>query len=383
VFSFFSCLFPRFSCSARGVHVHVIVPLQMLCDVSFRVCAFLTLLAWASPSRVRAQDLPTITYTTTDGLTHDIATRVLQDTRGFLWVGGPTALSRFDGERFTSYGRAEGLDVGTGVNDLKLGSRGDLWIGTNGAGIFRFDLTTPDRTARLTRFTVGDGRPSNRVNVVMIAPDGRLWAGTDAGLFVGGTERPFERVPLPPGPGGLPRDSVPISAMQDDGSSLWIGTTMRVYHCAVAPPHVCREGPPGRARALLLGENGRLWIAGDEDLEAWSIDAARTPGGRPEVTLKGSRLRRMLKVPEGILGITEDRRLITFDGSALQVLYTSNDASRLNDVIVDESRNLWLATNGGLVAIRRQVSRCFRRTQASVSRTCGRCAATHGVACTR
>src|SRR5262245_14404904 len=125
---------------------------------------FLVITLCLGPAIVCAQELPTITYTTADGLGHDIVTRVLLDPRGFLWLGGPSGIARFDGERFTVYGRAEGLDVGTAVNDLKLGPSGDLWIATNGAGVFRFDLNSTDPAARFTQIRVGDGRPSNRVN---------------------------------------------------------------------------------------------------------------------------------------------------------------------------------------------------------------------------
>ena len=158
---------------------------------------FIVVAACLCAADLSGQDLPVVTYTSAQGLTHDIVTRVVQDPRGFLWIGGVADLARFDGERFTNYGQADGLDVGTGVNQLTFGPDGNLWIATNGAGIFRFNVTTTDRASRFMQIRVGEGRPSNRVNTMFVAADGRLWAGTDAGLFVGSPQRGLQRLALP------------------------------------------------------------------------------------------------------------------------------------------------------------------------------------------
>jgi hypothetical protein len=107
---------------------------------SYTIALHILTVAASCATSLHAQDLPALTYSTEQGLTHDIVTRLVQDPRGFLWVGGTTDIARFDGEHFTTYGRAEGLDVGTAVNQLSFGPEGDLWIATNGAGVSRFNL---------------------------------------------------------------------------------------------------------------------------------------------------------------------------------------------------------------------------------------------------
>ncbi|HYX40101.1 MAG TPA: two-component regulator propeller domain-containing protein, partial [Pyrinomonadaceae bacterium] len=52
----------------------------------------------------RAERLPLKTYTTADGLAHNVINKIVRDSRGFLWFCTEEGLSRFDGYSFTNYG---------------------------------------------------------------------------------------------------------------------------------------------------------------------------------------------------------------------------------------------------------------------------------------
>jgi signal transduction histidine kinase/ligand-binding sensor domain-containing protein len=316
-----------------------------------RVLPILILVFSPSPTTVSAQDLPAITYTTANGLPHDIVTRLLLDPRGFLWLGGPSSLARFDGERFTTYGRAEGLDVGTSVNDLRLGPDGDLWIATNGAGIFRLDLTSTDSATRFTQIRVGEGRPSNRVNAVLVSPGGRVWAGTDAGLFIGGAGQELQRLALPL-PSKYAQDAIQITSLITKDSWVWVGGTAGVYRCGLDGTG-CHAASAGAVRSLVLGRDGRLRLVRADGIELWQLDAAGQPVGPPE-TIRGDwKPRRIADASNGTLILSDDSRLIWTDTRTERVLLTS-EVFRLNDIVEDSSGNLWMSSYGGLVAIRRQ-----------------------------
>src|SRR5262249_29298132 len=91
----------------------------------------LCLLSWVLGfvASLPAERLPIKTYTTADGLARDYITRIVRDSRGFLWIGTSEGLSRFDGYQFTTYTRADGLPHHS-VRDVLETRSGQYWIAT-------------------------------------------------------------------------------------------------------------------------------------------------------------------------------------------------------------------------------------------------------------
>ena len=56
-----------------------------------------------------AQEMSVRIHTVKNGLPSNYVFGTYQDKLGYLWVGSPVGLSRFDGKSFTNYGLAEGL----------------------------------------------------------------------------------------------------------------------------------------------------------------------------------------------------------------------------------------------------------------------------------
>src|ERR1043165_2775398 len=79
--------------------------------------------------KVNSEHLPIKTYTTADGLAHNVVNRIVRDSRGFLWFCTDEGLSRFDGYSFTTYGLEQGLPSAV-VNDLVETRQGDYWVAT-------------------------------------------------------------------------------------------------------------------------------------------------------------------------------------------------------------------------------------------------------------
>ncbi|PAP80177.1 hypothetical protein B1759_01910 [Rubrivirga sp. SAORIC476] len=125
---------------------------------------------------------------------------------GTFWVGTATGLSRWDGEALVPL-RAPGAPEAA-VTALAGGPDGELWIGTYGAGLLRYD----GRTVEPVPGTEGD-------NVLSLhrRRDGALWVGTDGsgllllddGLFRVSTAQ------------GLPSQIVP-QILEDEQGRLWL-----------------------------------------------------------------------------------------------------------------------------------------------------------------
>lgn len=81
-------------------------------------------------------------YTIDDGLSSNEISSLLQDYRGFLWIGTDWGLNRYDGRSFKQYTRTgnNGL-IHYAINSLAEDKQGNIWIATN-KGISRFDPLT-------------------------------------------------------------------------------------------------------------------------------------------------------------------------------------------------------------------------------------------------
>ena len=110
-----------------------------------------------------------------DGLEGTAVNCVCPDSEGFLWFGGYTGLYRYDGNEFKKYLIEERA---LPVRDIVQDGSGDLWVGTNGEGLYRFDGST------FTECKLNDEECGAAViNKLYLDSDGRVWAGTKAGLF--------------------------------------------------------------------------------------------------------------------------------------------------------------------------------------------------------
>ena len=93
------------------------------------------------------------------------ATRAYEDAAGNVWFLSAAGLLRAYSDSLESVAPEINARAVTADRD------GNLWVGTNGAGLIRFK----NRTVRT--FAKADGLPNNVVMTVLAAADGKLWAG--------------------------------------------------------------------------------------------------------------------------------------------------------------------------------------------------------------
>ncbi|OJJ14115.1 hypothetical protein BKI52_44120 [marine bacterium AO1-C] len=86
-------------------------------------------------SGIQAQSLLNVThYTTDNGLPHNITYNLIQDQKGYIWIGTDDGLVRYDGRQFKTYRSSQGL-LSNYVIDLAEAADGTLWIGTWKGGV--------------------------------------------------------------------------------------------------------------------------------------------------------------------------------------------------------------------------------------------------------
>ncbi len=110
--------------------------------------------------------------------------KLYEDSHGFLWIGTSNGLNRFDKklEHFTIYihndrksGSLTNSFIRSILEDKKAGC---LWIGTQGGGLNRLDLSKDI----FSSFTTKDGLPNNCICGILQDKKGNLWLSTYKGI---------------------------------------------------------------------------------------------------------------------------------------------------------------------------------------------------------
>lgn len=120
-------------------------------------------------------------YNTIDGLSDNHTTAILQDSRGFIWIGSTHGLNRFDGRTFKNY-----TILGEqGLTDLNIyalaeDSQGNIWVGTQN-GLNKLD----PNTEKIKQYFMGSGPgtiPYKWCNSLYVDKENKLWLSTEKGL---------------------------------------------------------------------------------------------------------------------------------------------------------------------------------------------------------
>lgn len=255
-------------------------------------------LTFMQTDQANAQHISFRAYNGEQGLTDDAITSLTQDRAGFLYVGTPSGLYRYDGWRFKRLGPDEGLTQTSLTEAVRAAPDGSVWI------VFA------DRVYRLLAGTMasaplelepGDDYEQNAAtlgNDLLLVRNGRLLRvhaepGETGSLSV----RPYITVP------DLAHSAASLSATGFDtvqvlDGEVWVGCAHHL--CRIDKTGVTEIGgasglPDDRWTALLRDTSSTLW--------------ARSPG-RIASRRRGDRRFSVISVPGGPGTYTHDARLI-------------------------------------------------------------------------
>lgn len=218
-----------------------------------RLSVWIYVVCWLGTlGSVSAQECNFRSYSVADGLPQSQVNAIFQDQRGFVWLGTQGAgISRFDGKQFVNYSPASGL--GSGVITSITGWDDQIWSGTS-SGLYYFDKD---------HWIPSDSNLGVELEITALEPsDSTLWVGTRKGLarFIDGKlEKVVTRTGL---------DQSEIRVMLAEGDSLWVGTFRQGLFVITGNEKWWKVKPVGEAlglsgskiRALVRDEEETLWV---------------------------------------------------------------------------------------------------------------------------
>lgn len=309
------------------------------------------------------------------GLSQGFVNCILQDRRGFIWLGTQDGLNRYDGYSVTVF-KSDPDDArslrSSAVWALAETRDGALWVGTDGGGLNRFDPATETFTAFGHDPRAPTSLSSDRLRTLLEDADGMLWVGTDGG----GLNRfdPRTRVATrfrhdPRVPTSLSSDRV-RSVVRDRTGRIWVGTDgggLSRLDPARGEFTVFRHDPADarslgddRVRSVYEDREGRIWVATyDHGLNR--LDPAGSSFARYEAdprdprSISNDRVRAVLQDRSGAIWVGTDGGLNEWNpatGAFARYRHVATDpfslsVDRVLSLFEDRGGVLWVGTQGG------------------------------------
>ncbi|HOB51575.1 MAG TPA: two-component regulator propeller domain-containing protein [Acidobacteriota bacterium] len=343
-----------------------------------KLCVLLALLAGAAAAGKPIPDCRFDHLGVAEGLSESAVTAIIQDSRGFIWIGTHDGLNKYDGYTFTVYrsqpGNPDSLSDNA-VSTLCEDRDGMLWVGTIGGGLTRFD---PNReTFSRPRLAGRNPVETSRDVIGAIIQDrrGRIWIGHGGGIDRGAHHQ------TPSQSRFLRISTLTGRLLEDPAGSVWlIVGSNQLYRfdedSGRFDPFPLRlpattSGAPIRELVYLEG-TGTLLVSAADRLYTFSLVQRRLLDEREPLVIPATiRLR-------GLSGGVEDESgrilLGTFgngiveierrDRTVRQRIHDPNDPWSLsnNDVVrlmADRSGIIWIGTEGGGVNLIKQAKYKF------------------------
>ncbi len=201
------------------------------------------------------------------GLSQSTVQGIVQDHDGFIWVATQDGLNRYDGYSIVVFRPVEG-DLNSLADNfihcLYVDRQGQLFIGTRGAGLNRYNRNLEN----FTRFH-GNGEHTSAMRDVTALcedKDGVLWVGTQDGVFLLRPKR--ERLEPLAQPLAVPHARISC-IFEDAAGTLWLAVEGDALYRRTATGFAAvtrADANLGRINALCGDSHGNLWIGADQGL---------------------------------------------------------------------------------------------------------------------
>lgn len=287
-----------------------------------------------------------VNYTTDNGLALDPVACGYKDNLGNLWFGtAGGGVSRYDGKSFTNFTTAQGLTYNL-VCSIIQDKSGNLWFGTGGGGVSRYDGKS------FANFTTEQGLANNDVYSIAEDNAGNIWFGTIGGGVSRYDGNSFSIFTTNEGLA----NNVVLGIMKDSAGNLWFasdGGGVSCFDGKTFTNYTTAQGLPSNRVWCLTEDNvGNIWF-GTFGGGVSCYDGKSFTNFNTEQGLAFNRIRSISVDSKGIIWIgTFGGGVSRFDGETFANFTTANGLA--NDIVYsiteDNSGNLWFGTYGGGVS---------------------------------
>jgi ligand-binding sensor domain-containing protein/signal transduction histidine kinase len=282
-------------------------------------------------------------YGTEQGLPISSVLCSLEDGFGNLWFGtNGGGVSRYDGKSFSNFTTAQGL-AGNVIWCIIQDSSGNIWFGTDGDGASRYD------GKGFTNFTAAQGLVGNNVRSIIQDKSGNLWFATYNGVskYNGKTFTNYTVA------NGLPHNYI-YSIMRDKSDNLWFATGRGAswYNNETFMNFRTSQELGGKAiRCIIQDVYGRIWFA-IQGGGAIMYDGKNFTKYTTAQGLVDNRVYCIMQDRSGGVWFGTEGGVSRYDGKTFTNYTTSAGLpdNVISNILQDRSGNIWFCTFGGGVS---------------------------------
>ena len=309
-------------------------------------------------------------FTVNDGLSQSHINTILQDSRGFIWIGTENGLSRYDGYEFVNYTNQpydENSLSNNYINAICEDSQGVLWIATK-KGLNSFDV----KKGTFTAYT-NDPKKSNSISDdlilnVYIDSKNEIWVKTLKSLDLFDVKtNTFRRFPHYYDLFRFVSGYIHFPIFEDKMGRMWVGTKdglnffdrdLQLFNRYISLEYDSKSLSHDEIRSFCEDKDGTIWIGTANGLNAFDPSKKEFRRYYPEANTKNllnsNRINALYQDESGSLWVGTSGGLYMFDKveKKFSKVSAKNDAtinSTVNSIVKDKSGVLWIGTLKGLV----------------------------------
>ena len=283
-----------------------------------------------------------------EDLPNDHARALFEDRDGAMWIGVSGAgLVRWRAGLVEALTEADGL-AGHDVRALAEDGEGRIWAGTeNGVSVIEprpFDSSRRELTpgkGRITTYRVEQGLPANDINGLARGRDGQMWIATAKGVCAAKRhDLRCERLALFSGS--------PNAVLEDRLGRLWVGTDAGLFSEGFDPTPFAGQS----VNVLLPSNQGGLWVGFLGGVVAL-VDARGIERYGAADGLPAGRVVAIYEDPEGSVWVATDNGGLTRLKPKRVTMYSTAEglpSNVIGSVVQDGAGTIWAGTQCGPVS---------------------------------
>lgn len=329
------------------------------------IITILAILIYIVPRNIYASKMINFeNLTIENGLSQATAETIIQDSKGYIWIGTNDGLNRYNGSEIKVLkSNDKNSIISNYITALVEDKNGNLWVGTD-QGVSKVNLD--DYTIKNYRYYENNkNTPYSSILSFYLDKEGSIYMGSNCGVYLYNEEDDDFKKIL-----GLKDDlgyKNVYSINEDKNNNLWIGTDRGLYKLSLKTKKVTNYTAKytdtkrwGTIYSIFFDDKDNMWIGtGENGLKKIDIEQNKIQSffadEKNNSKLKSNSIRNVLQDSYGNIWIATEKGLSKYIGYNKFITYLNksyDDNTLSNDIVYtlmeDDTGLIWAGTYTGV-----------------------------------